>query len=137
MHHIFTPEEIMELNVPQNHIKKRVIDQMWASLLKRVKTDLSVCDHSENDSASDEEHMLSVSAVYLGTLKEIKRQILAKVFRKLPNHRFRIDGQNYEYLRGQYFYEIAILKRGSTFGELALLSSDNLRSATVFCETNC
>lgn len=48
---------------------------------------------------------------------------------------FRINDKNYELHNGMYYQQISELKQGLAFGELALLSEDSKRNATVKCIT--
>lgn len=54
---------------------------------------------------------------------------------QMPNHSFGVDGKNFEFYNGVYYYQISELNQGQSFGELALLSSDSKRAATVKCQT--
>ena len=53
----------------------------------------------------------------------------------MPNHSFCIDGKNFEFFNGTYYYQISVLGAGQSFGELALISDDNKRNATIKCLT--
>lgn len=55
----------------------------------------------------------------------------------IPNHRFCINDQYYEFQNGVYFYKVLEQKKGAAFGELALMSSDNTRNATIHCDVEC
>lgn len=55
----------------------------------------------------------------------------------IPNHKFYLDELEFEYYNGVYFCNIGNLKRGNSFGELALISTDTTRNATIICETEC
>lgn len=55
---LFTPPpEVPELNATQNRIKKRETTQKWENLLERVTIDFQVRDHSDSDSAFDEDYL--------------------------------------------------------------------------------
>lgn len=53
----------------------------------------------------------------------------------MPNHIFSLGDKNFEYYNGMYYFQVSELPAGKTFGELALLNSDNKRNATVKCVT--
>jgi CRP-like cAMP-binding protein len=48
-----------------------------------------------------------------------------------------LDELEFEYYNGVYFCHVGDLKRGTSFGELALISADTRRNATIICETDC
>lgn len=62
-------------------------------------------------------------------LTDIKREIVMKVFdgNQVPRHRVAIGEQRLEYHSGGYHFQVAELKNGAAFGELALLAEDGLR----------
>ncbi len=46
---------------------------------------------------------------------------------KLPNHRFTMSKSTYEFYNGNYYLKISELRKGSAFGELALLTTESTR----------
>ena len=55
----------------------------------------------------------------------------------VPNHSFSIDQSHIRFCNGVYFKKVVDLKAGDGFGELALISAENTRTATVVCLTEC
>jgi hypothetical protein len=111
---------------------------MWDNLVRRVTTDFEVHQVSDVEGDSETDPTPKTHQTEDDILKEIKQKIINDFFdNQLPNHRFRFQGQNYEYNKGQYFYEVTMLQRGSAFGELGLINPDNTHCATVVCETDC
>jgi len=55
---------------------------------------------------------------------------------KLPNHRFVMSKSTYEFYNGNYYLKVSELRKGSAFGELALLTSESTRYASVVCESD-
>ena len=51
------------------------------------------------------------------------------------NFRFSVKGFTFEYHDGTFFLQINTLKQGQSFGEVALVSQNCLRNATILCES--
>ena len=56
---------------------------------------------------------------------------------KIPNHTFSIQDQTFEFYNGFYFRLFDTKERGYAFGEIAIMSADSLRKATIKCEQDC
>ena len=119
-------------------LRRKVGSQMWDNLVRRVTTDFEVHQVSDVEGDSETDPTPKTYQTEDELLKEMKQKIINDFFdNQLPNHRFRFQSQNYEYNKGQYFYEVTMLQRGSAFGELGLINPDNMHCATVVCETDC
>ena len=75
-------------------------------------------------------------------VNEILNHIIRSVFplhnpQFVPNHSFSIDQSHFRFRNGIYFKKVVDLKAGDGFGELALVSAENQRTATVVCLTEC
>lgn len=73
-------------------------------------------------------------------LYELKRQILHFIFAddsSVPEHRFKLNGDQFYFTKGFYFVKVLQYKDGDAFGELALMGPDDRRSATIICDSQC
>ena len=68
-------------------------------------------------------------------LTDLQRQIVEDLSENWDiNFRFSVKGFNFDYHNGTFFLQINTLKQGQAFGEVALVSQNAMRNATILCE---